>query len=317
MMKARLSVVAVAFAMLLGPVATAQAQALERQTLMVDGVERSYFLHKPTRLLASPPLLIALHGGGRSEGDEYAARNRYTEIANREGFLLVFPNGVDAQWNDGRGATFRGAPDNGAVDDVGFISALIDHLAQRHGVDTGRVFVEGSSNGGMMSQRLACALAGKITGVATVIAAMPANIYPNCRPSARLSMMLMNGTGDPWVPYDGGDVVPLGRPSGEIISTNDTIAFWAQHNGCVGQPSREALADRDPNDGSTVVVYAYPGCAEDTKTVLYQVINGGHSRPGMVGRVPTRLLGPKNEDIDASEVIWQFFASLPSSSAVK
>ena len=289
------------------PAPRPQAADLSRYSLSIGAVERSYYLHIPASLSPSPPLLISLHGGGRSEGDDYAERNGYTAIADREGFIVAFPNGIDAQWNDGRGVTFRGAPSNATIDDVGFIGNLIDHLIRQHGIDRNRVFIEGSSNGGMMSQRLACELAPKIAGVATVIASMPTNVFPDCKPGSKLAMLIMNGTGDPWVPYGGGEVVPLGRPSGKIISTAQSIEFWREHNGCSTSINRQPLPNQDPRDGSSVVLHEYTGCARGAPVMLYEVINGGHSRPGMLGRVPERLLGPKNNDIDASEVIWAFF----------
>lgn len=266
--------------LLLAP-APARGEGLAQGTLSFQGRERSYYYHLPpaARGPAKLPLLLALHGGGRADGDEYAKRTGYDAIADREGFIVVYSDGVDAQWNDGRGKTFRRAKDDTNVDDVGFIDALIERFVARHGVDPARVYVEGSSNGGMMAQRLACELSGKLAAVASVI------------PSMR------------------GAVAPLGRPSGEVLATADTIRFWRTHDGCNATARIEALPDRNTKDRSSVQRYVWAGCRDGAQVVLYEVVGGGHSRPGMHGRVPQWLLGPKNGDLDASEVIWSFLAS--------
>lgn len=288
--------------------ARASSAGLQSGTLAFQARERSYYFHLPDPAPAAGPLplLFALHGGGRAEGDEYAAKTGYNRIADREGFIVVYPNGVDAQWNDGRGVTFRGVPDNGKVDDVGYIGALIDLFVERYRADPARVYVEGSSNGGMMTQRIACELSGRIAAAASVISSIPANIYPECARAGVLPVLIMSSTTDPWVPWDGGAVSPLGRASGEVISVPQAITFWSSHDGCDPQPVTESLPDPDQSDGSTVLKRSYGGCDDGAQVVLYEVIGAGHSRPGMIGRVPERLLGRKNRDIDASEEIWRF-----------
>src|SRR5208337_3461333 len=105
--------------------------------------------------------------------------------------------------------------------DIGFISALVDKLAAEYPVDAHRVFATGISNGGFMSFRLACELSEKIKGIAAVSATHPVTSREKCRPARSVNIMIINGTDDPLVPYNGGYVEVLGRRRGRVMSTDD------------------------------------------------------------------------------------------------
>lgn len=278
-------------------------------TMMHGGLERSfYYLIPEGKPTTNMPLLLSLHGGGKKDGDDYAARTGYVKLAQKEGFVVVFPNGMDSQWNDGRGMTFRGIEDNTHIDDAGYLAAVMDYFTQKYGLDKGRIYLEGSSNGGMMTYRTLCEYSGKIAAAAAVISSMPENIYSGCKPNSPVSVLSMNAIDDPWVPFDGGDVeVGLFRKkkSGVIISTYKNMGFWAAHNGCDQMPEVRFLPD-SVDDGTTIVRKIYGDCANDTNVELYEVHGGGHSRPGMYGFVPERLLGKKSEEINSGAVIWDF-----------
>jgi polyhydroxybutyrate depolymerase len=286
-----------------------EGAGLSLQTLEFDGLERSYYLHLPTGRNAASrlPVVFVLHGGGRADGDEVADRTGYNRIADREGFIVVYPNGVDSQWNDGRGKTFRKAVDNTGIDDVAYISVLIDRMIRDYRGDASRIYVTGLSNGGMMTLRLGCEISVKLAAIAPVIANIPVNIIATCKPDAPLPVLLMNGTEDPLVPWGGGSVGIFGKAMGEVVSTADTVSFWTQHNHCNPVPKTELLADMDSKDGSSVQVSTYDNCLNNSAVILYTIAGGGHSFPG--GNIPDRplLLGRKNNDINAAEVIWDFF----------
>ena len=283
--------------------------SLSLQTMNFDGLERSYYLHLPPNYNAASrlPVVFVLHGGGRADGDEVASRTGYNEIADQEGFIAVYPNGVDAQWNDGRGKTFRKAKDNTGIDDVGYIAELIDRMSHVYKGDASRVYVTGLSNGGMMTLRLGCEISDKLAAIAPVIANIPENIIGTCKPDSPLPVLLMNGTADPLVPWDGGSVSFFRKTMGEVVSTADTVVFWTEHNRCSPVPTIERLADKDRKDDSSVEVSIYSHCSDRAEVILYAIIGGGHSFPG--GNIPDRplLLGRKNNDINAAEVIWEFF----------
>jgi polyhydroxybutyrate depolymerase len=134
--------------------------------LVAAGRDRTFRYHLPAaaRGSASKPLLIALHGHG-SDGRGMAKLTHLDDLADEGGFVVAYPDGYDKQWNDSRGTT---VPAQAGVDDVAFISALIDHAGRSFSVDLRRVYVTGMSNGAMMTHRIGCELAAKVAGIAPV-----------------------------------------------------------------------------------------------------------------------------------------------------
>jgi polyhydroxybutyrate depolymerase len=283
---------------------------LPLHTLQFDGMERSYYLHLPAtgKSTARPPLVLVLHGGGKGDGRAPARYLGFTALADRHGFIVVYPNGIDARWNDGRGFTHSGKSDT-RIDDVGFISKLIDHLVHTYAADASRVYVTGISNGGMMTLRLGCEISPKLAAIAPIAANIPKNILPGCHPAMPLPVLVMNGTGDPLVPWNGGYVHFFNRTMGEVVSTAQTVSFWVQHNHCRTTPAVSQLPDRDSADHSTVTVSTYNCPSKESDVVLYAINGGGHTLPG--SNVPDRphLLGHRNNDLDGAAVIWEFFRS--------
>jgi polyhydroxybutyrate depolymerase len=159
----------------------------------------------------------------------------------------------------------------------------------------------------MMALRLGCDISEKLAAVAPVIAGFPVNIVPVCAPARPLPLLLMNGTEDPMVPWNGGEVTVLGLRCGSVLSTEATIAFWVKRNGCSAKPEVTNLPDICPGDGSFVRVSTHSGSPSGADVVLYAVVGGGHTFPA--GNHPDLklLLGNKNRDILANEVIWDFF----------
>lgn len=276
--------------------------------MQAGGLERSYYLHLPTRheSAGTLPVVFVLHGGGRGDGDEVARWTGYRELADRENFIAVYPNGVHAQWNDGRIKNLRRGKNNADVDDVGFISALIDLMVSDFKGDPRKIYVTGLSNGGMMALRLGCEISEKLAAIAPVIANMPENLYGKCRPEKKLPVLLMNGTDDPLIPWNGGAVGFFGKRRGKVVSTEKTLQFWKVHNGCFSGVVKW-LPDRDRKDKSRVRLTTWENSDRDCEVVLYRIEGGGHTFPG--SGVPDRplLLGRKNNDIDGPEVIWSFF----------
>lgn len=282
---------------------------LTLQSMSYAGLQRTYYLHLPPNYQSATklPLVLALHGGGRADGDDLAERTGYNRLADQEGFIAVYPNGIDAQWNDGRGRTARKSEKIVNIDDVGFLSSLIDLLIQDYKVDPLRVYVTGLSNGGMMTLRMGCEAGSKLAAIAPVIANMPANIVSTCRPGSPIPLLLMNGTQDPMVPWQGGPVRFFWKKMGIVLSTAETIQFWIRNNQCQTAPKITMLPDRDNHDGSTVRVVTY-NCPENGADVfLYTIEGGGHNFPGSHTPDLPRVLGNKNNDINGPEVIWQFF----------
>ncbi len=231
----------------------------------------------------------------------------FNRLADRDGFVAVYPDGVERHWNDGRGnQQYRAQRDN--IDDVGFITALIAHLSQTLPVDRRRVYATGISNGGLMSLRLARELADRIAAIAPAAASMSEQIVQMRDPARPISALLVAGTMDPLVPYGGGEIgFKRGQKIGKVVSVAETITYWATFNQCPPAPIITMEPDRDPQDGTRVRREAHGPCRDETEVILYAIEGGGHTWPGGQQYLPARIVGRTSKDIDANEVIWSFF----------
>jgi polyhydroxybutyrate depolymerase len=288
----------------------ANAPVSAAASIAAGGLQRTYRLYIPASLdRARPaPLVIVLHGGGGTGAAmERLTAGGFSRLAARDGFVVVYPDGVERHWNDGRAiAQYRAHRDN--IDDVGFIAALIDHLAQTRGVDRRRVYAAGISNGGLFAQRLARELAPRITAIGAVAISMSDKIAQMRPPARPISVVIMPGTDDPLVPWNGGVIAErLGRDVGRVLSVADTVSAWATHNRCPGGPQITREPDRDPGDGTRVRRETYAPCADGTEVALYAVEGGGHTWPGGWQYLPERFVGRTSRDIDANDVLWAFF----------
>jgi polyhydroxybutyrate depolymerase len=279
------------------------------KTVTIDhgGLLREVHVHLPPGHEAGAPLVIALHGGG----GRGALMDRFTggglsREADRRGWVLALPEGVDNGWNDGRPAVSARDRARADVDDVGFVGAVIDRMKADHGIDDKRVYVTGMSNGGFMALSLALALGDRIAAAATVTASLP-KVHEGATPKRRVPLLVMNGTEDPLVPYNGGQVRVLGQVRGEILSTADTMRWFAKANGCIGAAVRNQRPDISADD-TRVVVDSYDSCKDDGEVVLFRIDGGGHTWPSGSQYLPEGMVGRVSYDIDASDEIFSFFA---------
>ncbi len=291
------------------PLAPARAAgASVSRTIDAGGLRRTFVLHVPPSLRAGVPaaLVFVLHGGGGT-GWGIERSTGFSQMADRSGFIAVYPDAVERNWNDGRGDLQIRSQREG-IDDVGFISTVITLLSHEYRIDPRRVFATGISNGGFMSQMLAARLADRIVAIAPVSAGMGPAVAASLQPGAPVSVLVMNGTQDPLVPYGGGPVV---RNRGETISTDEIVRTWVAANRCAGDPVVTQLPDTDPSDGTRVTKTAYLECAQRSVVVLYRIEGGGHTWPGGRQYLPRAIVGRVSRDINANDVIWAFFASHP------
>lgn len=292
----------------------AEKQYLSRcieNSFTCDGIKRTYTLFVPRNIEngQSVPLLIALHGGG-SVGKHMISltRGRFNVLARKEKFIVAYPDAFEKHWNDGREIErYRSNREN--VDDVKFISQMIYRVFKKYNVDLRRVYVTGASNGALMSYRLARDVPEKIAAIAPVIANMSENVKNGPPPALPVPVLMIVGTDDPLVPYNGGYVSVLkGRIKlGKVISAQQTALYWARHNGCNLTPDKKILPDRDKNDGTRIRVEAYRGGKDNSEALLYSVIGGGHTWPGGIQYLPEKIIGKTSNDINACDVIWNFF----------
>jgi polyhydroxybutyrate depolymerase len=272
-----------------------------------NGLKRTYLVHVPKCYNKNipTPLVIALHGGGGS-AKKMKAFTKFDEISEKENFIVLFPQGYKRQWNDGRNAESIPAQQLN-IDDVGFISALTDFICSQYTIDKSRIYASGPSNGGFMTTRLGCELNNKLAAIAPVISTFPEQLLEKCTPENPLPVMLINGSNDPLVPYNGGDVKVGKKTRGKILSTHETVMFWVKHNKCNQTPKKVEFEDKDKGDSATAVLEIYSGTEENSVVILISVNGGGHTVPGGKQYLPRGIVGIVCRDFVAEEIIWDFF----------
>lgn len=268
----------------------------------VAGVKRQYYIYKPESAKTPAPLVLAFHGGGGTAAGVDKCAGGLARVADEEGFIVVFPDGIDKHWNDGR-------PDISKTnyDDVGFISKLIDELKGENLIDGSRVYATGISNGGFFSQYLAIQLPNKIAAVASVAASVSkVSLDLNVSP---VPIMLLLGTEDTLVPWDGGSIGGklLRRKRGEVLSGRQSLEFWLQKNRNTAQPACAKIPDRNQTDGSQVLIEQYGAPGSSNEVVFYEIRGGGHTWPGGQQYLPKAVVGPVCRDFNGNKAIWNFF----------
>ena len=271
------------------------------------GRERSYTVHTPPQFDGSQPVpvVLAFHGA-TSNARLMELFCGLSDKADQEGFLAVYPNGTGNQpnvltWN---GGDCCGYAKNNQVDDVAFVHALLDDLAQVAPVDPAWIFAAGMSNGAQMVYRLAAEMADRIAAVAGV--AGPMGLI-EVRPARPISVLHFHGTEDHFAPYQGG----IGQRSiygANFQSVEHTVGVWVEANQCPLTPKVEFFPDK-VGDGTVIWCKTYGPGKEGSEVVLVVVEGGGHTWPGRPP-LPAQL-GKSTADIDANAWIWEFFKRHP------
>lgn len=272
-------------------------------TISHGGLTRMYRVHVPARYHPATPaaLLVALHGGGGSM-DYQASDEHYGLLtkSEREGFVVVFPNGYSklrsgkfATWNAGN--CCAGARDND-VDDVGFIRQVVANLTRQMNIARDRVYATGMSNGGMMSYRLACEAPDVFKAIAAVAGT---DNTRRCDPASPVAVLHIHALNDTHVLYTGGIGPDARRESAvtDFTSVAETTSKWTKLNGCPATPQR--ILDKP---GAYCELYS--PCREQTEVQLCVTESGGHSWPG---GSKTRGPEPPSQAISANDVMWEFF----------
>lgn len=273
-------------------IATGLAAQTTTGSFTYDNLLRDYILFVPSGYNASQPtpLVINMHGY-TSNASQQMAYTAFNNDADTAGYIVVYPNGVNNAWNSG-----FAFPYESGIDDVGFLSALIDTIATHYNVDDCRVHATGMSNGGYMSYRLACELYDKIASIASVTGSMSTGMTTHCNTTRPVATMQIHGTADPTVPYNG---------NASSTGAEANLQYWADKNPCFGPVLSQDLPDI-VSDGTTVTKLSYNNCAGNTEVVLFKVVNGGHTWPDAIIDI-----GTTTKDINANSEIIQFFNKHP------
>jgi polyhydroxybutyrate depolymerase len=277
------------------------------QQMTFDGRERSYLIHLPPVYQpgTSLPLVLALHGGGGTA----AGMEKLTglsKVSDKGEFILCYPQGIGKNWNDGRNVKDSKAAQED-INDVGFLLALMDKLTADYGADPHRIYMTGISNGGFMSYRMGLEAADRLAAIAPVAANLAEDVL-NLKPSQPISVLIINGDEDPLVPWEGGWVGFGGKKRGKCISAMDTQHFWQTADGITpGSESVTILPEQNTKDGTRIQVLASHNDGNGADVVLYDVQGGGHTWPGGWQYLGVWLVGRTSRELNASEVIWEFF----------
>ncbi len=288
------------------------------KTIVTDGVSRRYAVYIPAGLGNSPvPLILELHGGGiyiedmTGESGHKTPYKLWMNLADREKFIVVYPEGLNGSygkptWNDCR----ANSKVSSTADDVLFISTLINELSSKYNIDLSRVYVSGTSNGGLMALRLAVELSDKIAAVAAIAAAMPDS--SECgSPVNPVSVLFMNGTDDNHLPYNGGTLSdPPSPDNGTVYSTETSVKIWITFDQTDTVPVIYVFPDLEPDDGGIVTRYTYSNGMQGTEVVLYKINGGGHSAPSIKEQYSAlfeKYFNKQNHDIEMTTEAWNFF----------
>ena len=242
-------------------------------SLESGGIVRSDQVHLPARKASQVlPLVLVLHGG-RGDGAGMRPLTGMDSSADAAGFIEVYPDGVQKKWADG---CHTGDPTDTGVDDVAFLSSLVPRLSSELNADPKRIYATGISNGGFMTARLACDASSVFAAVAVVAATIPENVRTSCKPFRAVPFVLIHGTADTFVPEVGGTMTK--GDGGVIASTTQTVSLWRDLNECSSAVTQTEI---DPaNDGTSITLERYTGCASGSEVAFYKISNGGHTWPG-------------------------------------
>jgi polyhydroxybutyrate depolymerase len=266
------------------------AQTTIEGSFLHGGISRTYRVYIPAiyNSAVPVPLLFNLHGYG-SNNIEQEIYGDFRPIADTADFIIVHPNGTFDFLNNRFWNTFGAS----TVDDIGFLSALIDTISSEFNIDQNRIYSTGMSNGGFMSYDLACGLSSRIAAIASVTGSMTTAHLDLCDAQHPTPVMEIHGTADGTVPYAGNTL---------FVNIDTLVNYWAQYNNCSLIPALTQVPDINTSDGCTAELYIYDGGDWGSKVELYKIIGGGHTWPG----APIAV-GATNMDFSASKEIWRFF----------
>lgn len=288
-------------------------QSVQKFEFEYQGESRLYLVHLPPPEKMKQPLPVLFHihgGGGTAMGTVGLTFGRFNELADRDGFIVVYPEAIGKNWNDGRKVQLNKSFSE-KRDDVGYFAEVVNRLKKNYSIDENQIFAAGMSNGGFMTARLLCDRADLFRGGAILTATLAEDYVDACQPSQPVGVLVMNGTDDNLVPYEGGDIKLFKRSKsrGKIISTDDCMELWQKHNNCQEKSAPVALPDLE-KDGTRIFKTSYSNCDPGGALVLYRIEGGGHTWAGGKQYLGEKLIGKTSRDINACDVIWEFFQGL-------
>ena len=250
----------------------------ETLTTVAGGVSRTYIRRVPAAHngVNPRPLVVDIHGlyqGAvlQEQNSDWAPR------ADRDGIVVVYPQGVDSIWNIGVGSS-----------DVAYFGQMLDEIEAALCIDTNRIYVDGFSLGAFLTSAIICTYGDRIAAVAPVAGI---NVPGGCAPARPVPVLTIHGTLDNWVGY---------------TSIPGKVAAWAARNGCGATPTTAAV----PGDAVVNITKFTYDCPDSAEVEFYSIENGGHAWPGSeFSRRIEAAVGYTTFAITATDLIWDFFRS--------
>ena len=273
---------------------TTFSQQTINASIIYDNLQRDYILYVPAIYNSNNPIPLVLNFHGRTgTANGQMWHGDFRAIADSANFIIVHPQGLlnssgETHWNVGQSGT--------VIDDIGFVSSLIDSISTSYNINSNRIYSTGMSNGAYMSYRLACELSDRIAAIGPVAGSTITYMINNCNPIHPTPIIHIHGEADSSCIY-------LGKPAVESIPS--ILNFWVNHNFCDTQAVLTQVPNINLFDSSVVEHYVWENGFSGVEVEHYKIINGGHTWPGSL--FPNNN-GLTNYDINASTEIWRFFS---------
>ncbi len=268
--------------------------------ILVDGLNRSYTVVLPSSYQTNKKLalVIALHGGGGS-GSQFETSSKLSEKAEKSNFIVVYPDGVQSDgllkartWNAGTCCEYAVEKN---INDVKFISEMIDKLIMNYAINPKKIYATGHSNGGMLAYRLACEIPQKIAAIAPNSCTM---VFKECNPKRPMPVLQIHSVLDSNIPHKGGPGGGVGTKNLNLAPLITVMDFWSQKNECK-VPAEKII------DNASYTFTQWSSCINNFKVQYYLSKDGGHAWPGgspgsVIGDTPSSAF-------NANDLLWDFF----------
>ncbi|HMV45971.1 MAG TPA: hypothetical protein PK079_22895 [Leptospiraceae bacterium] len=268
---------------------------LLHEKILINEKEREFILFKPKEI-KSNIILIGLHGRGGT-GEEFMWKTEFNRLAEEQGFIIVYPSGLNRAWIDGR----KLPEEDPDANDETFLLTLREHLIKQFG--NKKFFLFGYSNGGFMTQRMAFKYPEAFVGYASVVSTM-SDVLSKEKPKQPVPVLFINGTNDPIVPYRGG---LISGNKGIAVGAEETVRNWVKWNRCNIKPDAEIVNELD--DGVKVFSHSYSNCKSGKPVRFLKLEGAGHGWPGKIEEEKPGF-GKFTAEISANLEIWKFVDSL-------
>lgn len=266
------------------------------ESMLLDNVKRTFIVHEPLAVSGQRSLVFILHGNGGT-GALMKAVTGFNDIADKNNAIVVYPDGYDQAWNDGR-STVRVKN----IDDVKFFKTITENLIKKYDINPSKVYVAGLSNGAMMALRLSCET-DIFKGVASIAASLPQDMTERCS-NKPISRLMMVGNKDPIIPFDGGEIKSFGKrgQGGQVLGLEASMTYFKKLNAITDTPIVQT------ERGVVRTLYNH----QNIQLEGYVIDGGGHTWGSAIGRLPENIVGSLPPVyVNASQIVWNFFKAIP------